>query len=378
VFLKVRSPVEPITAPATADRPSSADLRAVVAEATDHLEISQSDRDWLVELAECVAHEMTQAISQPDWSATSESLRLPRISRSVCRTVVRKVCQGASTLAWMQYLESLPVPAHRSIQSLSIRAILCSQDLLIRALDEHAEHSASSVSALKAQVLEGLARGDAVDELAKRCNIRLASEYVVAALSPRSAGTSKIEGLKTRSDAFVMMHNEQVVVLLPAVEGTRRKEARELVERSLCGASATAGPAITLAMAPSRAHIPAAIEEACTVLRLVETLGCPAAVYDTEDLPLEMALLRSPDLAMMLSERLIPLLNSGAPLANTLRVYLEHSQDRRQAARALHIHPNSLDYRLRRIQELTGLAPTVPRDMQTLGAALTAWRLTGR
>jgi DNA-binding PucR family transcriptional regulator len=63
-------------------------------------------------------------------------------------------------------------------------------------------------------------------------------------------------------------------------------------------------------------------------------------------------------------------------MLETLQVYLQKGQDRRQAARALHVHPNTLDYRLRRIRELTGLSPTVPHDIQTLCAAITAWKLT--
>jgi DNA-binding PucR family transcriptional regulator len=41
----------------------------------------------------------------------------------------------------------------------------------------------------------------------------------------------------------------------------------------------------------------------------------------------------------------------------------------------LMVHPNTLDYRLRRIQELTGLELSSARGIQILGAALTARRL---
>jgi sugar diacid utilization regulator len=43
--------------------------------------------------------------------------------------------------------------------------------------------------------------------------------------------------------------------------------------------------------------------------------------------------------------------------------------DRRQAAAALNIHPNALDYRLRRVHELTGLSLSTAHGLLVLGAA---------
>jgi len=45
------------------------------------------------------------------------------------------------------------------------------------------------------------------------------------------------------------------------------------------------------------------------------------------------------------------------------------------AARALYIHPNTVRYRLRRVGEVTGLSPLLPRDAFTLRIALTVGRL---
>ncbi|MGV9669797.1 PucR family transcriptional regulator [Gordonia sp. NPDC003504] len=46
---------------------------------------------------------------------------------------------------------------------------------------------------------------------------------------------------------------------------------------------------------------------------------------------------------------------SGGDLTISLRAYLDHFGDVRAAADALHVHPNTLRYRMRRIQELTGM-----------------------
>jgi DNA-binding PucR family transcriptional regulator len=62
-------------------------------------------------------------------------------------------------------------------------------------------------------------------------------------------------------------------------------------------------------------------------------------------------------------------------MLHTLETYLERDLDRRGTAAALHVHPNTLDYRLRKIVDLTGLDPSTVRGLQLLSAALTARRV---
>lgn len=58
-------------------------------------------------------------------------------------------------------------------------------------------------------------------------------------------------------------------------------------------------------------------------------------------------------------------------LIHTARVHLEHSLDRRATANALHLHPNTVAQRIRRLEELTGLQLSRPRDLLRLTSALT-------
>ena len=46
---------------------------------------------------------------------------------------------------------------------------------------------------------------------------------------------------------------------------------------------------------------------------------------------------------------------SGSEFTASLRAYLDHFGDVRAAAAALHVHPNTLRYRIRRVQTLTGM-----------------------
>ena len=64
-------------------------------------------------------------------------------------------------------------------------------------------------------------------------------------------------------------------------------------------------------------------------------------------------------------------------LVSTARVLLEHDLDRRSAAAALHLHPNTVLQRTRRLEELTGLRLASSRDLLQLTAALTVARIAG-
>jgi DNA-binding PucR family transcriptional regulator len=91
------------------------------------------------------------------------------------------------------------------------------------------------------------------------------------------------------------------------------------------------------------------------------------------DVLLEYQLSRPSDALPALGALLDPL-ERNTDLIRTLEVYLANDLDRRRAAAQLHVHPNTLDYRLRRIVELTGIDPSTARGLQLMGAALSARR----
>ena len=63
-------------------------------------------------------------------------------------------------------------------------------------------------------------------------------------------------------------------------------------------------------------------------------------------------------------------LETRGDLRRTVATYLDHHRDRRKTATELHIHPNTLDHRLRRARELTGLDLDDPEDLATMVLAL--------
>lgn len=76
----------------------------------------------------------------------------------------------------------------------------------------------------------------------------------------------------------------------------------------------------------------------------------------------------------LLSALLDPL-QDNPDLLPTLELYLAEGLNRRRTAALLHVHPNTVDYRPRRIVALTGLDPGNPGDLQHIGAAFAARRV---
>jgi sugar diacid utilization regulator len=57
-----------------------------------------------------------------------------------------------------------------------------------------------------------------------------------------------------------------------------------------------------------------------------------------------------------------------------LELYLAEDLNRRRTATAPHLHPSTVDYRLRRVVALTGLDPARPR---TCGTSAPQWQHAG-
>jgi DNA-binding PucR family transcriptional regulator len=69
------------------------------------------------------------------------------------------------------------------------------------------------------------------------------------------------------------------------------------------------------------------------------------------------------------------LARAGGELLETLDAFFAAGGTLESAARALFVHPNTVRYRLRRIADVTGLSPLIPRDAFALQVALTVGRL---
>jgi DNA-binding PucR family transcriptional regulator len=107
-------------------------------------------------------------------------------------------------------------------------------------------------------------------------------------------------------------------------------------------------------------------------------------VIDMTDLGVPGLLLQSaqPEALRELAERtLAPLVRNdaerGGRLLATLRAWLAAGMSTPETARTMFVHVNTVNYRLRRIGELTGLQPSRPADLIQLQLALTVAEISG-
>lgn len=120
--------------------------------------------------------------------------------------------------------------------------------------------------------------------------------------------------------------------------------------------------------------LPEAWRQASGIRAVVARMGHPSGLHTPDDVLLERSLTADSAAARRLAGALAPLAERDDLLA-TLQAWFDHDFDRRATAQELLVHPNTLDYRLRRITDLTGADVTSGAGLQLLGAALLARRL---
>ncbi len=136
--------------------------------------------------------------------------------------------------------------------------------------------------------------------------------------------------------------------------------------------SERAGVPLTVAVVGAAAgDVPAAAEQAHDLLDTVRRLGRGPGVHRFAEFALQYQLTRPGIGRDILDARLAPL-DSHPELLETLRVFFGTDLNRQRAARRLCIHPNTIDYRLRRIGQLTGFDPSRTTGLWYLRSALIA------
>lgn len=247
--------------------------------------------------------------------------------------------------------------------------------------------------AARHDLLSALLDGQDAAEAAQRAGLRLAPAYAVLTLalgehpderrpdvSATVAARRKVRRAqaeldqRTRGQALHALGPRGGRVLLPAQETEPALSAQwplltELVERVACRAGARLRAGVATA-----AHdaVGAAVRESEEVLDVVRASGRGPGAYRVVDVLLDYQLSRPGAARDHLAALLAPLTPRPA-LLETLRAYAAHGFSRRDTATALHVHPNTVDYRLRRIALLTGLETATQPGLLRLQAALTAY-----
>lgn len=142
------------------------------------------------------------------------------------------------------------------------------------------------------------------------------------------------------------------------------------LDRLVVGLSEAADIELTATCAEAEPEdIPAVVEHLRELLNLVRQLQFAPGLYRFADLAVEYQLTRPSPARRFLGEMLAPL-DAHPMLMDTLRTHIGNNFNRRRSARDLNIHTNTIDYRLKKIGELTGFDPTQPGDLWHLQSAL--------
>lgn len=115
--------------------------------------------------------------------------------------------------------------------------------------------------------------------------------------------------------------------------------------------------------------VPEASRTAVEVLRVARACGLPPGTHSLDDVLLEYHLSRPGPSSRRIAALLAPVA-ARPELLRTLRTHLAQQQDRRRTAAVLGLHPNTVDNRLARFAELTGLDLASPRGTALAIAAL--------
>ncbi|GLZ02808.1 hypothetical protein Acsp03_02750 [Actinomadura sp. NBRC 104412] len=194
-----------------------------------------------------------------------------------------------------------------------------------------------------------------------------------------AAGTGPlafVESTLTRlaPDAIVAARQDEVVAIVP-VNGEGEEGLAEVRKLASACADSIAERRLGVVAAGvgnecgGAAGIARSYAEAGRALAGVRRMGGSGGVAAFADLGIHRLLLRVPDvgdLRAFADEVIGKLLDeeeaTGMEYLTTLSVYFNENSSPRRTARRLHVHPNTVSYRIRRVEEITGLSFDVHRD----------------
>ncbi|MFC9894690.1 PucR family transcriptional regulator [Nocardia sp. NPDC127579] len=248
----------------------------------------------------------------------------------------------------------------------------------------HAEREA------RRELCSALLRGRPAEELSARADTPLSDRYTVVAVHtgpamPAAADLVARRRIRivhrtldaaTNGAALISFDGSTGIALLPTHAETG-PDAR--IEGLAAELTAELGAPVYLAECAGvrRPELPRAAAEVTELATLARVLGRDPGVYRLDDLLLEYQLTRPGAARDRLAARIRPLLRTPH-LLEALEAHLRFGADRKSASAHLHVHPNTLSYRLRRVGELTGIDPSEPGNSRLLAAAVTVHHLYSR
>lgn len=200
--------------------------------------------------------------------------------------------------------------------------------------------------------------------------------YLVCLVGPGSKLSEEDVQLRAISGALedsgaLVLSRRRFVVLLHPLAGPPIVSARRPAQVMVPVLDLLGLPVRVATAGAVPGGITAGYREALGVWRLLCRHGYPQGRFDVFSVAGEHLVGADSGLAVRLRGLLAPIAESPV-LVDTLRQWLRGDLDRRQVAAALHVHPNTLDRRLRQIEDRTGLSVVRNGDLFLLRLALSA------
>ncbi|MBE9374625.1 helix-turn-helix domain-containing protein [Saccharopolyspora sp. HNM0983] len=234
---------------------------------------------------------------------------------------------------------------------------------------------------LEALVVDGIVRGDAEESLLSRAAAlgweQSSEATVLVGNAPSEDPPTIVYKVRARAarvgrPVLLGVQGSRLVVVYggPAEERAGQDAAEGLAEAFGDG-PVVAGPTVA-----SLAEAHRSAGDAMSALRAVVAWpSAPRPALSADLLP-ERALAGDPEAERRLVESvMLPLVDAGGALLETVDTYLEVGGVLENCARQLYVHPNTVRYRLRRVAELTGRTPANARDAYVLRVGLGVGRL---
>ncbi|MFD9330338.1 PucR family transcriptional regulator [Streptomyces sp. NPDC060065] len=228
-------------------------------------------------------------------------------------------------------------------------------------------------SALVEALFTGVIADSTLWEAARELGLPERGPYAVVAAAAGAPGVEPLTGIEAAlrqaqlPSAWRLLPDQQIGLVALATSA-----AENTCLRILRRAKARVGVSPGF---PSLRDAPQALRFAR--LALVGLPGTSPGVARFDDNPLAMLVAAAPaEAAHLVNVVLKPLLDlpvsERARLLKTLQHWFAAAGSAADAAQSLYVHPNTVRYRMRRIEELTGRSLTDPRAVADLGAALLA------
>lgn len=258
--------------------------------------------------------------------------------------------------------------------------------LVVRGFEREASRVRLGERDARYAVYSALLSGADLEHAAARAGVPIAARYLVVAIhlardhSPDSS-TPYLSAAR-RGNALLSMFDElasgEVLAVVgdphatalipvdPTAQPGEIQRVRTAVDRLVQVLGAPVHAAASFAPAQD---VPAAATRAEEILELALATDLPAGAWFLDDVLLPYQLTR-PGPAFDLLRHRLAVLDAHPDWESTLQAASKHGWDRTRTARELHVHPNTVDYRLRRMADATGLDAGDPAQRALVLAAM--------